>query len=156
MWRRTASSHPVPKFARPPRGSYARRMRTRTLPALAALAVAAACGTDAPPGGDDPALVDGQDGACTALEGRQFQSVEQHECGRTPDGVAMCHWQLAFMPTDPQRSSFTWMHSDVGESGSVRCTGRQLSTSGIGPVYTGTYDPASRRLTWVNLAYEPR
>jgi hypothetical protein len=148
--------------ASPSRRPYPRRMPPRTLAAAAAAAAATliaatGCGTDDdPPAGDEAAIVDRQNGACIALEGRQFQSVEQHECGLTPNGPAMCHWQLEFTPTDPQRSSFMWRHSDVGESGAVRCTGRQITTDGFGPVYTGTYDPATRRLTWVNLAYEPR
>jgi hypothetical protein len=102
---------------------------------------------------EDPALIDGQNGACTALEGRTFSSVEQHECGLTPDGVALCHWQITFSAIDPQRSMFTWRHSDVGESGAVRCTGRQLSTDGIGRVYTGAYDPGAGVLTWDGLPY---
>jgi hypothetical protein len=113
----------------------------------------AGCGTDSPADPEDPGDVDAQSGACTAFEGRRFESVEQHECGLTPDGVAMCHWQLELSALDSMRSRFMWQHSDVGESGSVRCTGRQLSTDGIGPVYTGAYDPQARRLTWDNLPY---
>jgi hypothetical protein len=113
----------------------------------------AGCASDLPADPGDPADVDRQDGACTALEGRSFQSIDQHECGLTPDGVAMCHWRLDVTALDPQRSSFTWRHSDVGESGSIRCDGRQLSTDGFGPVYTGTYDPEARRLTWVGVTY---
>jgi hypothetical protein len=105
---------------------------------------------------DDPEEIDKQNGACTALEGRSFSSVAQHECGLTPNGPAMCNWQLTFTALDPQRSMFMWSHSDVGESGSVRCTGRQLSTDGIGRVYTGSYDPGSAVLTWDGLPYAPR
>ena len=116
----------------------------------------AGCADDSPAGQDDPAVIDSQNGACTALEGRSFSSVEQHECGLTPNGPAMCNWQITFSAQDPQRTLFMWSHSDVGESGSVRCTGRQLSTDGIGRVYTGAYDPANQTLTWDGLPYTPR
>jgi hypothetical protein len=97
--------------------------------------------------------VDEQNGACTALEGQRLKSIEEHECGLTPDGVALCYWHLELSALDPQRSGFTWQHSDVGESGAVRCTGRRLSTDGIGPVYAGEYDPATQRLIWDALPY---
>ncbi len=116
----------------------------------------AGCAADSSDSPDDPSVIDGQNGACTGLEGRSFQSVEQHECGLTPDGVAMCHWQITFSAQDPQRTMFMWSHSDVGESGSVRCTGRQISTDGIGRVHTGAYDPGTQTLTWDGLPYSPR
>ena len=118
------------------------------------LAGCAADSTDDPK--DDPTLVDNQNGACSALEGRSFASVDKHECGLTPNGPAMCNWQITFSAVDAQRSNFTWQHSDVGESGAVRCTGRQISTDGIGPVYTGAYDPSAAVLTWDDLPYAPR
>jgi hypothetical protein len=130
-------------------------MKTRLMLALL-LAGCAADSTDPTDDPDDPSVIDSQNGACTALEGRSFASVEQHECGISPGGVVMCHWQLTFSGQDPQRSMFMWSHSDVGESGAVRCTGRQLSTDGIGRVYTGAYDPATRTLTWDGLPYAPR
>jgi hypothetical protein len=119
---------------------------------LAALLVG--CTTHAPL--NDPTDaddVDQQNGACTALEGQRFKSVEEHECGLTPDGVALCHWHLELSALDRQRSGFTWQHSDVGESGVVRCTARRLSTDGIGPVYSGEYDSATQRLIWDDLSY---
>lgn len=125
-------------------------MRTRLLLAL----LLAGCADDSSNGPEGPTGVDGQNGACTAFEARRFASVEQHECGRTPDGVALCNWELEFEPLDAQRSRFRWQHSDVSEGGSVRCTGRQLSSDGFGPVYTGAYDPATRRLTWDGLPYQ--
>ena len=138
--------------SRHPPLTYARVMKTRWM--LAALLVG--CAADSPKDPEDPVVVDAQDGACTALEGRRFASVEEHECGLTPDGVALCTWHIELSALDPQRSNFMWQHSDVGESGSVRCTGRQLSTDGIGPVYTGSYDPGSAVLTWNGLPYQPR
>jgi hypothetical protein len=119
---------------------------------LAALLVGCAADTS-PNDPTDAGAVDGQNGACTAFEGRRFSSVEELECGLTPDGVARCHWSLELSAQDAQRSNFTWHHSDVGESGAVRCTGRRLSTDGIGRIYTGDYDPASRRLTWDGIPY---
>jgi hypothetical protein len=120
---------------------------------MLAFLVAGCTANTTPPDPTDTDDVDRQDGACTALEGRRFESVEEHECGLTPDGVALCHWHLELSALDPQRSGFTWQHSDVGESGSVRCTGRRLSTDGIGPVYTGEYDPATQRMIWDDLPY---
>ncbi len=125
-------------------------MQPRLLLAL----LLAGCAADSDPSDpEDPGPVDAQNGACTALENRRFASVDEHECGITPDGVAMCTWHIEFSPLDPQRSNFTWQHSDVGQSGSIRCTGRMITTDGIGPVYSGSYDPATRRLTWDNLPY---
>jgi hypothetical protein len=97
--------------------------------------------------------VDGQRGACTAFEGRTFESVDLHECGLTPNGASMCRWRLSFEPIDAQRTMFSWQHSDVGENGAVRCTGRQITTDGIGNVYTGAYDATTRRLTWDGVPY---
>jgi hypothetical protein len=101
----------------------------------------------------DPADVDQQSGACLAFEGRRFASVEEHECGLGPTGVVRCTWHLDIAPLDPQRSMFMWQHSDFGESGSIRCTGRQLSTDGFGRIYTGSYNPATQLLTWDGLMY---
>lgn len=117
-------------------------------------ALFAGCAADPAPG--DPAhaaAVDGQDGACTAFEGHAFSSVEELECGLTPGGVAKCHWTLSLSALDAQRSTFMWRYSDVGESGAVRCTGRHLSTDGIGPVHTGDYDPATHQLIWEDVPY---
>src|SRR5215212_5968302 len=102
-------------------------MRTRWLLVLAIAGCSdGGSAADAPP----PPLdgVDAQNGACTAFEGRTFESTEPHECGLGPTGPAMCLWHLTFEPIDPQRTMFSWQHSDVGENGAVRCTGRQLST----------------------------
>jgi hypothetical protein len=125
-------------------------MRTRWALALLLVGCAADPSSNPP---DDPGDIDRQDGACSALEDQRFGSLEEHECGLTPDGVALCQWQLEISALDPQRSMFMWRHSDVIESGSVRCTGRQLSSDGFGPVYTGTYDPGTQRLIWDDLAY---
>lgn len=123
-------------------------MRTRWLVVLAV----AGCSDGAT---ETPALdgVDAQAGACTAFEGRTFESLEEHECGLGPGGTAMCLWHLRFEPIDASHSKFSWQHSDVGETGSVRCTGRTLLTDGIDRVYSGSYDPDARRLTWDRVLY---
>jgi len=100
-----------------------------------------------------PCSLLGDDGACTAYEGRTFESVDPQECGLTPNGPAMCKWRLSFDPIDPQRTRFSWQHSDAGESGAVRCTGRQITTDGIGNVHTGSFDTTTGRLTWERLPY---
>lgn len=117
-------------------------------------ALLAGCAADSAPNDPtDAAAVDGQDGACAALEGRSFSSVDELECGLTPDGVARCHWTLAISALDAQRSNFMWRYSDVGESGAIRCTGRHLSTDGFGATHTGDYDPATRQLVWEQIPY---
>ncbi|MBL9014536.1 MAG: hypothetical protein JNL83_10190 [Myxococcales bacterium] len=94
-------------------------------------------------------------GACTMLEGVEFKSVNQGECGLTPDGVAMCTWHIRFESYDGStRSRFTWSHSDVGESGFVTCDGTTLVAEGAGATpYSGTFDPNTFDLVWDGGAY---
>jgi hypothetical protein len=124
-------------------------MRTRWLLALA-IAGCSDGGTEEAPPLDG---VDGQSGACTAFEGHTFESLEEHECGLGPGGASMCLWHLSFAALDTQHSNFAWQHSDVGETGTARCTGRQILTDGISRVYSGSYDPDARHLTWDGLQY---
>lgn len=117
-------------------------------------ALLAGCATDAAPADPtDAAAVDGQNGACTALEGQSFSSVEELECGQGPGGISRCHWRIELSALDAKRSTFTWRYSDVGESGAVRCTGRRLATDGFGLTHTGAYDPATRQLVWEDVPY---
>lgn len=102
----------------------------------------------------DPSTVEQQNGACIDLEGRTFSSVNELECGLTPDGAARCHWQLAFAIRDGQASDFAWSYSDVGESGRVECHGHALSATASRKI-TGSYDPATQMLTWDGQVYVP-
>jgi hypothetical protein len=97
----------------------------------------------------DPATVEQQNGACIALEGRTFASLNELECGLTPDGVGRCHWQISFATRDKTASDFAWSHSDVGESGRVECHGETVAAT----TYAGAFDPATQLLTWAGEAY---
>ena len=94
-------------------------------------------------------------GACTALDGLTFQSVQQGECGLGPDGPTACAWHLKFVAADATHSTFVWSHSDVEESGSVACNGGTVETLGSPPAfrYSGTFDDAKLDLTWDARAY---
>jgi hypothetical protein len=84
------------------------------------------------------------------LAGTRWMSLDPHECGLGPDGVALCHWRLGFTDT-----AWDWMHSDVGEFGTWTCadgaiTGARSGGSGI----TGALVDATH-LTWDGLPYVP-
>jgi hypothetical protein len=91
-------------------------------------------------------------GACVVLEGRQFSSVNELECGLTPDGVARCKWQLSFTAGDPAASEFTWSYSDVGEAGRASCDHNTVTAVG-GREISGRFDPITQRLTWDGQVY---
>lgn len=98
---------------------------------------------------------DVEQGACVALEGRTFQSIEELECGRTPEGVALCRWQVAFEISTATNSEFAWTYSDVGEAGRAVCNGNSITaTSGGGRAITGSFDRATQRLVWAGVAYD--
>ncbi len=100
----------------------------------------------------DPTTVEQQNGACIALEGRTFTSVDELECGRSPDGTGRCHWLITFAIRDNRASDFAWSYSDVAESGKVECHGETLA--GIASrSYTGAFDPATQTLTWAGAQY---
>jgi hypothetical protein len=113
------------------------------------------CIDDLPPEEPHPNTMPAAKGACTLLENVEFKSVNQGECGLTPDGVAMCTWHIRFESYDGStRSRFTWAHSDVGESGLVTCDGNTLVAEGAGATpYTGTFDPNTLDLVWDGAAY---
>ncbi|MBA3392008.1 MAG: hypothetical protein H0T89_05155 [Deltaproteobacteria bacterium] len=108
----------------------------------------AACG-----GMSDPSTVEQQEGACIALEGRRFQSVNELECGRTPDGVALCRWTLTVTSRDDASSSFQWSYSDVGESGQLECHGATVTSVGGMRAISGTFDAATQKLVWHGETY---
>src|SRR5687767_9033858 len=101
----------------------------------------------------DPSTVEQQNGACFALEGRTFSSVNQLECGRTPDGVARCNWTLSFSTRDTDASDFAWSYSDVSEHGRVECRGQSISAEAAHGTVFGTFDPAMQTLTWNGELY---
>jgi hypothetical protein len=99
-----------------------------------------------------------EQGACVALEGRRFTSVNDLECGRTPDGVARCKWLVAFSTSDPIASEFSWTYSDVGEVGRASCHDDRTITAFGAREIAGTFDPLTQRLMWAGEVYvaDPR
>ena len=93
--------------------------------------------------------------ACGAVANLTFLSVEEHECGLTPTGVATCQWSIAFTDNGATRQ-LSWRHSDVSETLVYRCDGYTITTavvSGTQPTYKGTYEPATGILTWDGFNY---
>ncbi len=117
----------------------------------------------------DPAMVEQQNGACIALEGRTFASVNELECGRALGGAGRCQWQITFAVRDGSASEFVWQHrsgagspdspltySDVAESGRVECRGetlRGIASRKVSVALGGTFDPATQVLTWAGQTY---
>src|SRR5688572_17231212 len=101
----------------------------------------------------DPSTVEQQNGACFALEGRTFTSVQQLECGRTPDGVAKCNWTLTFANRDADASEFAWSYSDVSEHGRAECRGQSIIATAAGRTVTASFDPSSQMLSWNGELY---
>jgi hypothetical protein len=103
--------------------------------------------------GDDVMV---EDGACTALENRQFTSAHPLECGLGPNGVEYCPWQLVFQPMTASASKFEWSHSDVGEIGTSECHGTTVvGHPGPGREYQGTIDFDTGVLIWDGETYTP-
>ncbi len=94
-----------------------------------------------------------EQGACVALEGRTFQSTSELECGRTPDGVARCRWQLVFDVSHATASEFSWHYSDVSEAGQVTCRGSSITAISAGRTIQGTFDPVTQTLVWAGESY---
>jgi len=103
----------------------------------------------------DPSTVEQQEGACVALEGRRFESVNTLECGLTPDGPAPCKWSVTFAIRDDASTSFQWSYSDVGETGTIECHGVTINSLPGSRSVTATYDPATQKLVWQGEAYTP-
>ena len=94
-----------------------------------------------------------EQGACTALEGRTFSSVNELECGRTPEGVARCRWQLAFDIGNAASSQFSWTYSDVSDAGQVICSGNTVTAKTGSRTIRATFDPHTLRLQWAGETY---
>ncbi len=123
----------------------------RTLGLTVLLLFGAGCLDQLPP--EDPHTPVEKRGACTALEGLTFRSVDQGECGLTPDGVSLCTWSIAFETVDGTKSRFTWRHSDVGETGHVTCENGVIQTEPGSFAYQGMFDDANLDLVWDTRAY---
>jgi hypothetical protein len=105
-------------------------------------------------GMQDPSTVEQQDGACVALEGRRFESVNDLECGLTPSGPAQCKWVLSFAIRDDATSTFAWSYSDVGEQGAIECHGATISSVTSRSV-NASFDPVTQKLVWESQTYTP-
>ena len=119
--------------------------------ALALAALLPACSSD------DPSAQGGSEGACVNLEGKTFRSLDELECGLSPDGVAKCKWSITFKAKSATESSFDWSKSDYGEYGPCHCEANTVTgtSEGFKMTYTGTYDEASGGLTWDGVKYAP-
>ena len=124
-------------------------MRFWLLPAT--LSVAACTG-----GMQDPSTVEQQEGACIALEGRRFESVNDLECGRSPNGAALCKWKLDFSPRDDESTTFQWTYSDVGDTGHIECDGATITSITASPhQVSGSFDAITQKLVWEDQTYVP-
>ena len=103
-------------------------------------------------GMQDPSTVEQQEGACSALEGRRFESVNDLECGLTPNGPAQCKWVLSFAIRDDASSTFAWSYSDAGEQGPIECHGATINS--LSPrTINASFDPATQKLIWEGQTY---
>ena len=99
---------------------------------------------------DTAADIDMAAGACAAIAGKTFVSLNTMECGLTPTGVAMCNWSITFA-TD---GTFSWRHSDYGEAGTYTCSGATITgNNGTSTARTGMLDPQTNLLTWEGAQY---
>ena len=89
---------------------------------------------------------------CDMLEGIQFASLQQGECGLGPNGPEFCTWHVTFAARDASTSEFAWSHSDVGEQGLVSCEGN-IVRDAMTLAQRGTYDPVNRQLVWEDVTY---
>lgn len=83
---------------------------------------------------------------CAFLIGKTFLSDAELECGLGPDGPVPCHWSVSFTAT-----TFDYMHSDLGESGSYVCTDGIIDAMGI----AGSIDAATGELVFSDVVYHP-
>src|SRR2546423_7642426 len=96
--------------------------------------------------GSTPAV---EHAACSALEGASWRSVAQLECGLGPNGPVLCNWQLTFSTETQDTSRFDWAHSDVGQSGSVRCQDQSIISADAAATPMGMFDANS--VTWMDV-----
>jgi hypothetical protein len=100
-------------------------------------ALATACSASAPEG-------------CGFEAPATFRSVEEGECGLGPDGVVMCQWTVSFAAD----GTFSWMYSDLGDSGTWSCSEGELSAQrGGGQAISVSFDAGTGVLTWDGVAY---
>ena len=104
-------------------------------------------GTDGTDGTDDGDVFDA---VCEAIVGTTFESIEELECGLTPEGVELCHWQVRF----EDNGEWLWNYSDVGQGGDYTCVGGVLTITNDVTI-EHAYDPRTQTLTWEGVDYRP-
>ncbi len=82
-------------------------------------------GTDTASDTADTGSDTGTTDLCAAVAGSNWSSVDELECGRTPYGVALCHWRLSFSARD-----WNWHGSDYAEAGTWTCTAGNITSDG--------------------------
>lgn len=86
---------------------------------------------------------------CAFAEPASFNSVEQLECGISPDGVSYCNWNVSF-----DNGEFQYRLSDYILIGTYTCDGNTVTAVDNGNnSYTGTYDPSTGQLDWDGHLY---
>jgi len=95
-------------------------------------------------------MPDSFDAVCASIIGRHFESLEQLECGQTPDGVALCNWSIDFA----EDGTFAWNYSDIGQSGTYTCEGGILEARIGADAVENSFDLESATLTWDGVEYE--
>lgn len=86
---------------------------------------------------------------CSFTEPASFSSVEQLECGISPDGVSYCNWSVNF-----DNGEFQYRLSDYILVGTYTCDGDTVTATDNGNTsYTGTYDPTTGQLSWDGHVY---
>ena len=88
--------------------------------------------------------------ACTEVVGQTFASVDELECGNTPQGPVYCHWTIAFDET-----GYQWMRSDAAISGSYSCEGTLITSEAGAASFMGELH-ADGSLTWDGELYQPQ
>lgn len=89
------------------------------------------------------------DAYCGSIIGRTFYSLEQLECGLTPEGPVLCNWSIAF----DTNGDYLWMHSDVGEGSSYTCEDGVLNAQVVDGIEY-SFDVESGILTWDGVEYQ--
>lgn len=90
-------------------------------------------------------------GDCSFLVGKVFLSDEELECGKGPNGVEMCPWQLTFTA-----DTFDHKLSDFGLQGTYTCIDGVIDAVDMQQnAHGGTIDAATGELVWDEIVYHP-
>ncbi len=87
--------------------------------------------------------------ACDMAVGT-YLSLEEYECGLSPDGVEMCQWSVSLEFS----GEYVWMYSDIGEGGNFACKDGVITLDNA-PSHEASLDPETGILTWDGIQYGP-